>query len=128
MKDFTFRAPALYDSSATASQAEKDAWHDAPGAAEHGPKIKRCAHWLKSEMVAKGLAANGPYSDDEGNWMIDVPADGGGFSLGILSGSVGDDPLFNLLVTEIGGAPKDVGDVIEAILRKAKEIAELKVD
>ena len=127
MKEFTFRAPTLYDASATASEAEKDAWHDAPGAADYGAKTKKFALWLRSEMVKKGLAANGPYAD-EGNWMIDVPADGGGFSLCIISGSVGDDPLFNVLVTEIGGAPKDVGDVIEDILRHARELSELKVE
>jgi hypothetical protein len=127
MKDFTFRAPTLYDASATASQQEKDAWHDAPAAAEHNAKTKTCALWLKSEMVNKGLAANGPYAD-EGSWMIDVPADGGGFSLCILSGSAGDDQLFTLLVSEIGGAPKDVGDVIEDILCHAREISELKVE
>src|SRR6478735_6828942 len=101
MKEFTFRAPTLYDASATASEAEKDAWHDAPGAADYGAKTKKFALWLKSEMVKMGLAANGPYAD-EGNWMIDVPADGGGFSLCIISGSVGDDLLFNVLVSEIG--------------------------
>ena len=127
MKEFTFRAPTLYDASATASEAEKDAWHDAPGAADYAAKTKRFALWLKSEMVKKGLAANGPYAD-EGNWMIDVPADGGGFSLCIISGSVGDDPLFNVLVSEIGGAPKDVGDVIEDILHHARVISELKVE
>src|SRR5262245_47705169 len=99
MKDFTFRAPTLHDATATASPQEEDAWHDAPAAAEHLAKTKKCALWLKSEMVRKGLAANGPYADESG-WMIDVPADGGGFSLCILSGIVGDDPLFNLLVTE----------------------------
>ena len=127
MKEFTFRAPTLYDASATASEKEKDAWHDAPGAADYGAKTKRFALWLKSEMVKKGLAANGPYAD-EGNWMIDVPANSGGFSLCILSGSGGDDQLFSLLVTEIGGAPKEVGDVIEHILRQAREITELRVD
>ena len=127
MKEFTFRAPTLYDASATASEKEKEAWHDAPGAADYGAKTRRCALWLKSEMVKKGLAANGPYAD-EGNWMIDVPADGGGFSLCIISGSVGDDPLFNVLVSEIGGAPKDVGDVIEDILHHARVISELKVE
>ncbi len=90
-------------------------------------KTKKFALWLKSEMVKKELAANGPYAD-EGNWMIDVPADGGGFSLCILSGSAGDDSLFNLLVSQIGGAPKDVDDVIEDILRHAREISELKVE
>jgi hypothetical protein len=127
MKEFTFRAPTLYDASATASEAEKEAWHDAPGAADYGAKTKKFALWLKSEMVKMGLAANGPYAD-EGNWMIDVPADGGGFSLCIISGSVGDDPLFNVLVSEIGGAPKDVGDVIEDILHHARVISELKVE
>jgi hypothetical protein len=127
MKEFTFRAPTLYDASATASEQEKEAWHDAPGAADYAAKTRKCALWLKSEMVKKGLAANGPYAD-EGNWMIDVPADGGGFSLCILSGSAGDDQLFSLLVSEIGGAPKDVGDAVEAILRHAREISELKVE
>jgi hypothetical protein len=46
----------------------------------------------------------------------------------MISGSVGDESLFELLVTEIGGAPKDVGDVIEHILRHAREITELRAD
>ena len=44
-----------------------------------------------------------------------------------LPGSRGDDSLFELLVTEIGGATTDVGDTIEHILRNASEITELKV-
>jgi hypothetical protein len=126
MKDFTFRAPTLFDASATASVEEKEAWHDAPGAAEHGAKIKKFALWLNSEMVNKGLAANGPYSD-EGNWMIDVPSNGG-FVLCIVSGGSNDDSLFTLLVTEIGDATEDVGDAIEDILRNASEITELRAE
>jgi hypothetical protein len=49
------------------------------------------------------------------------------FVLCIVSGSRGDDSLFELLVTEIGGPPKDVGDAIEHILRNASQITELKV-
>jgi hypothetical protein len=128
-KEFQFRAPTLFDASAVA--AVEDELHDAPGVAEHAAKIKRLALWLKSEMVGKGLAATGPYLD-EGGWCIDVPStvpsNGGPFVLCIVSGSRGDDSLFELLVTEIGGAPKDVGDAIEHILRNAREITALTVD
>jgi hypothetical protein len=128
-KEFSFRAPTLFDASAKVSV--EDELHDAPGAAEAAAKIKKFAFWLKSEMVNNGLAANGPYLD-EGGWCIDVPSGGGvpgqrPFVLCIVSGSRGDDALFELLVTEIGGAPKDVGDAIEHILRNASQIAELKV-
>jgi len=101
--------------------------HDASSAAEHLAKFKKFALWLKSEMVNKGLAANGPHFD-EGSWAIDVPSDGGSFVLCIVSGSSGDDPLFRLLVSEFGGAPEDVGDAVEHILRNASQIRELRVD
>jgi len=78
-------------------------------------------------MVNKGLAANGPYLDTS-SWMIDVPSKGGGFVLCTVSGSPGDEPLFELLVAEIGGATKDVGHAIEHILRNASQITELRVD
>jgi hypothetical protein len=125
MKDFTFRAPTLFDASATAPV--EDELHDAPGVAEAAAKIKKFALWLKSEMVNKGLAANGPYLD-EGGWMIDVPSNGGSFVHCIVQGSSGDESLFNLLVAEIGGATEDVGHAIEDILRNASQITELKVE
>src|SRR5262249_52822956 len=132
MKEFTFRAPTLFDASATASVEEEDALHDAPGAAENLAKIKKFALWLKSEMVNKGLPAVGPYLA-EGGWYIDVPTGSGPvggrpFVLCTIEGSPGDDSLFQLLVTEIGGAPKDVGDACEDILRNASEITELTVE
>jgi hypothetical protein len=47
----------------------------------------------------------------------------------ILGGSPGDESLFELLVTGIGGATEDVvTDALEHILRNASEITELKVD
>jgi hypothetical protein len=130
-KEFTFRAPTLFD--ASAKVPVEDELHDAPAAAEHFAKIKKFALWLKSEMVSNGLAANGPYLDNESGWMIDVPSGAGKpgerpFVLCMVSGNPRDESLFELLVTEIGGAPKGVGDVIEHILRNASEIAELKVD
>ena len=70
-------------------------------------------------MVDKGLAANGPHLD-EGSWTIDVPSNGGPFVHCIVSGiRRGDVSLFEFLVVEIGGAPEDVGCVIEHILRNA---------
>ena len=88
-------------------------------------------HSLIADMVGKGLAATGPYLD-EGGWCIDVPStvpsNGGPFVLCIVSRSRGDDSLFELLVTEIGGAPKHVGDAIEHILRNASQITALTVD
>jgi hypothetical protein len=132
MKEFTFRAPTLFDPSATASVEEEDALHDAPGAAEHLAKNRRFALWLRSEMVNIGLAAVGPYLM-EGGWHIDVPFGGGRagerpFVNCVIAGSPGDDSLFQLLVTEIGGAPKGAGDAIADILRNASEITELKVE
>jgi hypothetical protein len=125
LKEFRFRAPTLFD--ASAEVPVEDELHDAPGAAEHLAKIKKFALWLKSKMVDKGLAANGPYLDESG-WMIDVPSNGGAFVLCIVSGSSGDGSLLELLVTEIGGANEDVGDAIEHILRNASQITELRVN
>jgi hypothetical protein len=129
MKEFSFRAPTLFD--ATAKVPVEDELHDAPAAAEAAAKIKKFAVLPKAEMVNAGLAAKGPYLD-EGGWCIDVPSDGKPgerpFVLCIASGNSRDPSLLELLVTEIGGAPKDVADAIERILRHAKEISELKVD
>ena len=134
MKEFQFRSPTLFDASAEVAAEDRLEVHDdvGPGAAEHLARIKKFALWLKSEMVRKGLAANGPYLDTA-SWMIDVPSGDGPpgerpFVLCMISGSVGDESLLELLVTEIGGAPKDTGDVIEHILRHAREITELRVD
>ena len=127
-KEFHFRAPTLFDASAKATGAEKEALHDAPRAAEVGAKTKRFAFWLKSEMVAKGLAVNDPNLQQDG-WCFAVPPGGGPFVLCILGWSSGDESLFELLATGIGGATEDVViDAIEHILRNASEITELKVD
>jgi hypothetical protein len=128
LKEFHFRATTLFDASANASVEDKLILHDAPGAAEHLAKIKKFAFWLKSEMVNKELAADGPDFDEGGSWAICVPSNGGAFVLCTVSGSIGDESLFELLVVEIGGAPKDVGHVIEHILRNASQITELRVE
>jgi hypothetical protein len=128
LKEFQFKAPMLFDASAKATGKVKDALHDAPGAAEAGAKTRRFAFWLKAEMVNKGLAVNDPKLD-EGGWYFAVPPGGGPFVLCILGGSPGDESLFELLVTGIGGATEDVvTDALEHILRNASEITELKVD
>ena len=129
MKEFHFRAPTLFDASAQVPAQDKLQVHDdvGPGAAEHLAKIKKFAIWLKYEMVNKGLAANGPHLDTS-SWVIDVPSNGGPFVHCTVSGSSGDESLFELLVVEIGGAPKDVGNVIEHILRNASQITDLRVD
>jgi hypothetical protein len=112
-KEFHFRAPTLFDASAKATGKQKGSLHDAPGAAEDGARTKRFAFWLKSEMVNKGLAVNDPKLD-EGGWYYAVPPSGGSFVLCILGGSPGDESLFELLVTGIGGATEEgVADAIE---------------
>ena len=134
LKEFHFRAPTLFDASAVVAAEDRLEVHDdvGPGAAEHLAKIKRFSLWLKSEMADKGLAANGPFLDT-GSWMINVPSDDGvpgkrPFVLCTVSGSPGDESLFELLVTGIGSATEDVvTDAIEHILRNASEITELKV-
>jgi len=126
LKEFSFRAPTLFGASAKASVREEEQLHDAPGAVAHIVKNKRLAFWLASEMANNGLPAGDP-GLDEGGWMISIPSDRGGFVLCIVSGSPHDDSLIQLLVTEIGGAPKDVGDAIEHILRNASQITELEV-
>ena len=124
MKDFTFRAPTLFDASATATVEEEDMLHDAPGVPVLLAKSRRFAPWLKSKLADKGYAASGP-DMDEGGWAISVQAGGEGFVLVIASAT---DGVFNMLVSEIGGATKDVGDAIEEILRNAREIMDLKVE
>lgn len=129
MKEFHFRAPTLFDASAEVPVDDRLQVHDdvGPGAAEHLAKIKKFTLWMKSEMINEGLAAKGPYLDT-GSWMINVPSNGGSFVLCTVSGSPGDESLLELLVAEIGGAPKDVGNIIEHILRNASQITELRVD
>jgi len=126
LKEFHFRAPTLFDASVKPFVREDEQLHDAQGSVEHLVKNKRFAFWLASEMVKKGLAAKGPYLD-EGGWGIDVPSNAG-FVHCIVAGSPRDDSLFEVLVVEIGGATRDVGDAIERILRNASEITELRVD
>lgn len=102
------------------------ALHDAPGAAGHLVKFKKCALWLVAEMVSKGLAASRP-DIDEGCWMFSVPSGHGPFMLCILSVDSRDESLFELLVTAIGGATDNVSGVIEDILRNAGEVTEQSV-
>ena len=129
LKEFQFRAPALFDGSAKASERSLLAHHDAPGAAINGAKTKRFAYWLTSEMASNGLAASDP-SLDEGGWQISTSSSNNGFVLCILSGGRDDEPLFELLVTKIGGATEEnhVCRVIERILRNASEITELRIN
>jgi hypothetical protein len=127
LKEFHFRAPTLFEASATPTAEEEAALHDALCAAEPLARIRKFAFWLKSAMVAKGLDARGP-NLAEGGWDISIPTGGGPFVHCSVSGSRDDASLFELLVVEIGGAPKDVCDVIERLLRSASEITELTVD
>lgn len=126
MREFHFRAPTLFDASVKSSVEDELTLHDSRGTAEHLAKFKKLALWLKSEMVNAGLAADGPGFDEGGSWMIQVPSNDGAFVLCTVSASGGDDPRFVLLVDEFGGAPEDVGHVIEKILRNAREIGELR--
>jgi hypothetical protein len=127
LKEFHFRASTLFDASATATAEEEAQLHDALGAAGYLAKSKRLAFWLKTEMVKGGLNARGPSLAETG-WEISIPTGGGPFVHCSVSGSAGDASLFQLIVVEIGGAPRNVGDVIERILRNASEISELKVE
>jgi hypothetical protein len=124
MKDFTFKAPSLFDASATATPAEEDMLHDARGVPELLAKSRRFPLWLNSELANKGYAASDP-DMDEGGWAISVQSGGEGFVYVIASAI---DGVFNMIVSEIGGATTDVGDAIEEILRNAREITELKVE
>lgn len=127
LKEFHFRAPTLFDASATPTAEEEAALDDALSAAEPLARIRKFAFWLKSAMVARGLDARGP-SVAESGWEISIPTGGGPFVHCSVSGSRDDASLLELLVVEIGGAPKDVGDVIERLLRNASEITKLTVD
>ena len=125
-KEFHFRAPTLFDASAKVT--EKEALHDAPAAAEAGARTKKVAFWLTAKMANKGLPVNDPELDESG-WCFSVPQGRGPFVLCILGASPGDQSLFELIVTGIGGATEDaVTNAIEHILRNANEITELKVD
>jgi hypothetical protein len=129
MADFTFRAPALYDASATAEDTLDWVFHDSPEASEQLAKAKRFAFWLKAEMDRKGLGTGVPEMDESG-WMITVPSEGG-FILCIVSVDSDGETPFSLTVAKIGDSQKDYPRTvaaIEAILRAAGEVSELKVD
>jgi hypothetical protein len=134
MKVFTFKAATLFDADATA-QESNTVYHDAPGAGERLAQFKRFAVWLHSEMVKKGLPAEGPTSD-EGGWMISIPAKEGflrkktGFVLVMVSiEKKMQSGSFDLSVTPIGSAKTTIGKVentIERILRTSAAVTDLQ--
>src|SRR5690242_13389792 len=69
--DFSFRAPAFYDATATAAESNT-VYHDAPATGERLAKFKRFAMWLREELAKDGILGDGP-THDEGGWLITVP-------------------------------------------------------
>jgi hypothetical protein len=139
MVDFTFKAPTLFDAAATADESGT-VYHDAPGTGEMLAKRKRFAHWLKGEMVGQGLDAQGP-TDDEGGWIITVPAvkrrfgfgaaKQTGFVLVMVSIERFKDDILHVLTGPIGSAQEQndrVERVVEKILRESDSVSDLSID
>ena len=124
MPDFTFTAPSFFESDAVPSETLRGILHDAPGMADHLAKIEKFTVWLKTEMIKAGIVAKGPFVD-ESCWIIEAPSNPG-FVCCLVSGPDGGSDNFNVLVAEYAGATGEVAVAVEAILRTASEIVNLK--
>lgn len=92
-------------------------------------KQRRLAFWLAAEMESRGLETGEPEMD-EGGWMLTVPS-ANGFILCVLGLDGGEDAPFSLAVAKIGESKRDYPRVVaalEAILREAAEVSDVRVD
>lgn len=125
MTEYRFKAPSLFDATATALENGTE-YHDAPAAGEQLARLKPCAQWLVSQMTARGVRTKGP-DTDEGGWMISVPANGG-FALIILGIVANENQPFEVLVTRIGSAEREVAQAnvaLKAILENSPAVSDL---
>ena len=129
MTEYRFKAPTLFDAAAIAIDAGT-AYHDAPE--EVGDRLaqhKPCAQWLADQLTARGVRTIGP-DTDEGGWMISVPAKDG-FALIILDIGAKEGQPFELLVTRIGSAEREVAQAeaaLKAILESSPVISDLTIE
>jgi hypothetical protein len=127
MTGFHFRAPTLYDPSATPGEELRTVLHGAKGMAELLAKGEKLARWLAAEMNARGLDTSGPFID-EGGWILQTKSQPGFVVCDVSGGARDDDSLFYMLVSRFGGATEEVPRIVEDILTQAPEITELEVE
>jgi hypothetical protein len=128
MTVYRFNAPSLFDAAATAI-GSNTVYHDAPGTGEQLARHKPCAQWLVDQMVARGVRAVGPETD-EGGWTISVPAESGFAFIGLDVGTNEGQP-FQLLVTPIGSAVREVAQAeaaLKAILESSPAVSDLTIE
>ena len=140
MIDFTLKAPTLYEPEAT-SESSATVYSDASGAGKALAQRKRFAQWLKAELVKQGVAAEGP-TDDEGAWLITVPAAKKRFDLFVpkqrgfvlimvsIEGDRNKEDTLYVSVSPIGSVveqSKRVEQILEKILHESDLISELNV-
>lgn len=127
MTEYRFRAPSLFDAAASAVDSGTE-YHDAPGAGEQLARLKPCAQWLANQMTARGVRTVGPETD-EGGWIISVPANNG-FALIILDIGTNEGQPFEVLITKIGSAEREVAQAIaaiKAILESSPVVSDLTI-
>lgn len=127
MTEYRFRAPSLFDAAASAVDSGTE-YHDAPGAGKQLARLKPCAHWLANQMTARGIRTVGP-EPDEGGWTISVPANNG-FALIILDIGTNEGQPFEVLITKIGSAEREVAQAIaaiKAILESSPVVSDLTI-
>ncbi|WP_206238240.1 hypothetical protein [Novosphingobium terrae] len=119
MTDFSFNASSLFDSGAT-PVSSRTVMPDAPGAGEQLARSKKCALWLRAELIARGFAPQA-LDADEGGWMITVsaPAEQGHAML-ILNGGGSAGEAFDLVSLEIGSAPQMIEHMDAAVTELLK--------
>jgi hypothetical protein len=127
MPGFYFRAPTLFEPSATPSDHMRDVLHDAKGMADILAKSGKFAAWLETAMGARGLSVTGPFIDESG-WILEAKSEAGFVVCDVSSGARGDDTLFYMLVSRFSGATERVGQIVEALLKNAPEITDLEVE
>jgi hypothetical protein len=119
---FTFRAPTLFDASAA---VEGEDSHHAPDWVRELAKYENLALWLKSRLIDKGMAAEGPILDQSG-WVVQFPSNDEGTIMCFVYCENGGKALFSLgAFNTVGDVSDDIGKLIEDILRSSREIEEL---
>jgi hypothetical protein len=127
MTEYRFNAPSLFDAAATARESGTE-YHDAPAAGEQLARSKPCAQWLVDQMTARGVRAEGPDTDEAG-WVIQVPAKSG-FAFIILGIGTNENQPFELLVTQIGSAEREVAQAnaaLKSILDSSPAVSDVTI-
>lgn len=119
MREFSFRAPTLYDGDATVPPHRLEQY-GAHGSGSDTVRQERFAHWFKVALIRQGFRVEGPESDEEG-WIVSVPSNGASVEF-VICGHRDDDALFVIDVVTLGPADPAIGTAAESLLKLAPEI------